>query len=79
MPSIVGHPGVIGTEAICDRIPCVQAWVFGGGFLVGVSGYLSSFQPARVGPQIPDDMRIGVAVLAALATYPRTVGRLGRC
>lgn len=65
---IEGHPGVIGAEANCSGIPCVQAWVFGDAFLVVVSASLSSFQPDRVGPQTPGGLGIGVAVLAALVT-----------
>lgn len=66
--SIEGHPGVIGTSAICASVSCEQAWIFGHGYLVIVQGSVPGTEPrpGGIARDSVDGIAIGVSTVAAL-------------
>ena len=65
---IEGHPGVIGTSAICASVSCEQAWIFGHEYSVVVQGSVPGAEPGPrgVAAESVDGVAIGVSVVAAL-------------
>ena len=66
---VAGHPEMIGTDVVCGVSQCEQAWLFAGGYLVNVFGYLTG--PGGIpmtSHGLPGVFPIGVDALAALTS-----------
>lgn len=66
---ISGSPGMIGADVVCGVSQCEEAWLFAGGYLVDVFGYLTG--PGGIpmtSHALPGVLPIGVASLTALTS-----------
>lgn len=66
---VTGHPEMIGADVVCGVSQCEEAWLFAGGYLVDVFGYLTG--PGGIpmtSHSLPDVFPIGVDALTALTS-----------
>ena len=64
---IPGYPAVIGADVVCGVSQCEEAWLFAGGYLVDVFGYLTG-GILTTSHGLPGVLPIGIAALGALTS-----------